>query len=107
MTEFAGAVLRRNRVGNDGKTALERLKGRKSLRPVPEFAEGVMFLPLKTEVSDGACRAYPGVFLGIRDRSDELVFTDGEGVIRARDYRCRMPSEQWRPDEVFSLKAKP
>ena len=28
------------------------------------------------------------------------IFADEGGVIRARDYRRRMPSEQWRPDDA-------
>ena len=87
LVEYASSILRRNRVGNDGKSALERLKGRRSRRHVPEFGEAIMFLPLVKIGESTGTRAYPGIYLGIRDRSDELIIVDGEGVVRARDFR--------------------
>ena len=85
LTEYAAAVLRRARVGKDGRTALERIKGRRSHLKVPEFGEAVCFKPLK--VRDTVDRYFSGVFLGFHDRSEELVVWDGAGVIRARDHR--------------------
>ena len=46
LTEYSAAILRRCRVGADGWTAFERLKGRGSAKPMPIFAERVMFRPL-------------------------------------------------------------
>ena len=43
LIEYASAILRRTKVGSDGKTPFERVKGHRSRRPLPEFFESVMY----------------------------------------------------------------
>ena len=47
LTEYAAAVLRRAKVGPDGKTAYERSKSKAFELPVAEFAEKVTYLKQK------------------------------------------------------------
>ena len=42
LVEYAATLLNLYREGKDGKTALERHKGQKHLRPMAEFGETVM-----------------------------------------------------------------
>ena len=44
LSEYAGAILRRVKVGSDGKTGFERL-GRRSRRALPGFGEKVLYHP--------------------------------------------------------------
>ena len=54
IVEYAGVLLKYYREGKDGKTALERHKGKKHLRPMAEFVESVMNLPFSSEDSPTA-----------------------------------------------------
>ena len=106
LAEYAAVLLRRVRVGADGQTAYERMRGRRSHRPLPEFGEAVFYKPLRQSSDDDDTRYFPGVFVGLRERSDEIILADGEGVIRARDYRRRVPSEQWQCTAIDEMKAR-
>ena len=58
--EYAGVVLNRCEVGHDGRTAYERLKGKKVRMPGLEFAEGVLW---KSDHRSGlwaSCRVHGG-----------------------------------------------
>ena len=70
---------------------------------MPEFAEAVMYRPLAEEARAEGIRYRPGIFLGVREKSDELIFLDGEEVVRARDYRRRMPADRWQVDALAAM----
>ena len=92
-------------MGKGRKTAFEYLRGMRSRRALPEFGETVMYRPLRNADERDDTRAYIGCFIGLRERSDEVVLADGEGVIRARDFRRLPPHEQWQPELLMKLRA--
>ena len=49
MIEHGGCLLRRYKVGEDGKTAYERIKGRRSNRMMVPFGECVWWMPLRPQ----------------------------------------------------------
>eukprot|EP00959_Pyramimonas_sp_CCMP1952_P017403 369614-Pyramimonas_sp.AAC.1 len=69
----------------DGKTAHERCRGRKLNKQIPEFGECVMYL--KTPAHNGRekleMRWESGVFLGINEKSQELIIGTPHGAIKA------------------------
>ena len=79
--KYAGAVLNRCEVGHDGRTAYERLKGKKVRIPGLEFAEGVLW---KLDNRTGAL----GELLKLLEVRD-LHLCDGQvrGAHRGRCYR--------------------
>ena len=44
-----------------------------------------------------------GVFLGVRDKSNEIIVGNKHGVAKCRDFRRRPPSEQWRKQAVSEI----
>ena len=73
MVEHAASIYRRVTVGSDGKTPVERLRGRRGRDLVAEFAEHVHYIPLRGDVAakrfakiDLEPRFLSGVFLGHR-----------------------------------------
>ena len=87
MVEHAMSVDRRTAIGEDGKTPLERIRGRRGRDVMAEFAESVLFIPLRGNISDSQKakinlepRFQDGVFLGLSDRSDEILVWCKEGI---------------------------
>ena len=89
MCEHAAYLLNRLEVGRDGKTAYERMKGKKATVLGIEFGERVM----RKEKPIGAMRKMVtqwqfGIFIGVKRSSGEITVADEKGVLRwARSIR--------------------
>ena len=103
LVAHAGALIRRTRVGADGRTPLERCRSQSCLRPMPEFGEMVMGRLLVKEPDDPDNRFVRGVFLGVRDRSGELIIGLGDMVWKIRDFRRLPAGEQWDAAAVLGI----
>ena len=80
-----------------------------------EFAESILYIPLRGDLSDKReakanlePRFQDGIFLGLTDRSDEIVvWSMTEGIRKARTIRRRPEGEMWRKDELLSVRGTP
>ena len=52
MVEHVAGIHRRTYIGTDGRTPLERLRGRRGRDVFVEFAESVLYMPLRGDLSD-------------------------------------------------------
>ena len=52
MVEHAMSIYRRTSVGSDGKTPIEHIRGRRGRDLMAEFAESVLYIPLRGDVAD-------------------------------------------------------
>ena len=121
LVSHAGDTVTRFQVGTDGKTAYERLVGKKYKGEVVEFGAKVLHrLPGVTkptlQVGKLAGRWETGVWLGNRWGSGEHIIGTAEGIVRSRAIK-RLPKDQtwdqeavaavigtpWRPDGVEGL----
>ena len=67
MVSHAAETISRFQVGKDGRTAHERLRGRKFNKVVPEFGERVHYLkPRSVGRNKAESRWGEGIFLGVR-----------------------------------------
>ena len=105
LVEHAGTLLSKYKMYSDGKTAYERVTGRKSCPPMCAFGEKILFLPLK----GARLRKWQyGVFLGIMDRSGEFVIANTEGhVIKARTVKRLVASSRWDKELLNNIKGSP
>jgi len=89
LVEHAADVLNRFAVGADGKTAVQRLKGKSCEKYVLEFGAAAMFRVCgKVEGSLMTERWFSGVWLGKRLGTEEHVVMKEDGsVVRARAVR--------------------
>ena len=89
LVEHATDVLNRFAVGRDGKTAVQRLKGKSCDKYSHEFAAPVMFRVCgKVGSASMAERWYSGIWLGKRLGTEEHVVMKEDGtVVRARSVR--------------------
>jgi hypothetical protein len=101
IPEYAAYMLNRFHVGDDGKVAYERIKGKKPSVLGIEFGEKVLY-KVKAGQKMGKLedRWKHGIFVGIRKRSNELWVSRPEGIIAVRSIR-RIPLERrWGEDCV-------
>ena len=110
LIEWAGIVLNRYMIYKDGHTAFRNITGKSSKRPVANFGEKVLYMPLKTErlkMDKVEPKMKEGLWLGIRHRSDEAIIGTTGGVVKARTIR-RLPKDQrWDQALINNLRGTP
>ena len=97
MIEHAGCLLRRFKIGSDGKTSYERVKGRKSNRMMVPFGECVWWMPMRPQSKEPTNldpRVEEGCFVGLREASDEALIMTPQGLVKCRDIRRRPGPER-------------
>ena len=104
LIEEAGAILSRCTVGKDGRTPQERLKGKKSVRPLAEFGECIWYKPLGKDNKNKMDEQWrPGVWLGVLRQTEEVLVGTGEGTVKARSVRRRPQKERWNSEEIRGI----
>ena len=108
LVEHAIQLYFRYRVGRDGRTPVERNRGRAVRRPVCEFGEQVLYMPLKAgrggKFDD---RFLPGTYLGTLMRIGETIIGTELGALRARTVRRLPEDKRWSKVAVNKLKGTP
>ena len=107
--EYAGFLLNRFEVGHDGRTAYERLKGKKSTTLGVEFGEAVHWriAPVSGALGKLSSSWREGVFLGVKGKSGELVVSDGNGIWKTRTIQRRPMDERWDQSSLDLVKYHP
>ena len=110
LIEYAGYLINRFEVGHDGKTAYERLKGKKATVLGIEFGESVHWRrrPAAREALGKAAIPFcDGVYLGVKGTTGEIIVGTGLGCFRTRTIRRKPADERWRAAEIKSLGGVP
>ena len=108
IAEYAAYLMNRLEVGKDGKTAYERVKGKRARVLGIEFGEKVLY---KRKSKDKMEKVNPrweyGIFVGVRRKSGEVWLATKDGVKRARAVRRIPKEERWSDDTVDWVKHVP
>ena len=110
LVEHAWKLMSRYQVGRDGRTAYQLHAGKPHRRQLVEFRERVHFMPIRL---GGAKQAkldpkwQDGAFIGIRDRSDEMLIITTIRVYKTRNVRRRPKLERWDFEFLMTLKGTP
>ena len=108
LLPHSAQTLNRYLVGQDGKTARQRLRGRTFKALAVEFGECVWHLRLKSAGKDKMnTRWGSGVWLGIREESNEVFVGTDEGVVKCRSIRRKAGPDRWDKDLFNSIKGTP
>ena len=101
MPEYAAYLMNRLEVGKDGKTAYERVKGKKATVLGIEFGEKLLYkVKPKEKMAKIEARWEPGIFVGVRRRSGEVWIAVKGKVFGARSVRRLPVDERWGKDCV-------
>jgi len=109
MVEHAADLLNKFAVGEDGRTAYERIKGKKYSGEALEFGRTILYrIPCKPEGGNMSERWVPGIWLGKRSVSDEHVvgLEDGSVCVTSA-VRMQLDSESWDIEFVNKLRGTP
>ena len=112
IVKYAGDVITRHKVGLDGKTPYERLKGWKSSTRVVPFGETVLWQPLKSAQNkserckmDGVYEV--GIWAGINNDNGAYYILTDKGVCQARSIRRLPDSEKHDKVVLAAIRGKP
>ena len=109
IVEHAAETINRYQVGVDGRTAYERLKGKKYNGEVFEFGQ-MVFHRFPGVVKGGSMepRWDHGIWLGKSPKSDEhLICMENGSLVKARSIIAKTPSESWSAEAVMKVKKNP
>merc|ERR1712240_75927 len=80
LVSHAAATINRHHVGQDGKTAYQRWKGKPFRREITEFGETVLYLKMGTRGRDKLdSRWETGTWMGVKDDTGECIIGTDEG----------------------------
>ena len=97
-------------VGDDGRTAFERIKGRKCRSPIAIFGERVWYMELddgKDKRPNIEKRLMDGIWLGINGRTGEHIIGTAQGVVKAYTVKRRPKEERWSLQQIHELRGTP
>jgi hypothetical protein len=97
LVEHAAKTINRYRVGQDGKTAYRRWKGKDFKVEIPEIGEKVFYLPRKIDIIDKSVPRWSyGIFVGVTDDSNEMQIAVKGDIKLVRDIRRIVKlSDRW------------
>ena len=101
LPEYAAYLVNRLEVGKDGKTAYERVRGKKATVLGIEFGEKLLYkVKIKNKLEKINARWELGIFVGVRRRSGEVWVAFKGQVISVRSVRRIPEEERWSKDCV-------
>ena len=110
LIAYAASLISKFTIGEDGKTAHERVRGRRCNKALPEFGECILYAKyVPKRVYDKLEPQWEkGVFLGINDSSQELIIGANRGVVKSTEFRHRgCEEERWNFEEVNNIQGLP
>ena len=102
LAEYAGYLVTRAEVGDDGKTAYERIKGKTAAIPGIEFGEGVLWKRRREGGPLGklTCMWEDGIYLGVKGSAGEMIVGNEKGIWRTRTTRRKPEGERWSRENM-------
>ena len=109
MVRHAAHLINISRIRADGRTAWQKMKGRRSNGSIQEFCEAVLFKVPKTHRRVGSFedRWELGCWLGCVSRSGEQLVGTSQGVYKVSAVMRRPPGERWCTELVQGIKGSP
>ena len=109
MVEYASVLINRYLVGQDGRTAHERSRGKSSKMLGFEFGEVVQFRRIPTAKRLGKLDSLwsQGVFVGYRSQSSEYMVVNADGAFKTRTIKRLPVEERWEKEPIDDMKWTP
>ena len=110
LVRWAAMLVSKFQVGEDGKTAFERIRGRKCTAPIAEFGERVWFKELEDGRGERAkieSKWHEGIWMGHKSRTGEHIIGTTTGTVKAFTVKRRAPEDRWNADEINAVKGTP
>ena len=108
LVRWAAELLSKYSPGDDGRTPCERIRGSQCKTPLVPFGETIMYLPMKTvHRNKGEPAKLPGVWLGINERTEEVLVGTHKGIVKCRTVSRLSKDQCWDAAMVNRMKGVP
>ena len=108
LVQHSANLLSRYMKVEDGCTAYRRLRGREFGASVAEFGESVMYMkPDITGKDKMDARWETGVWLGMREESNESIIGTRHGCIKVRSFKRKPESDRWQKEDIATMQGVP
>ena len=109
LIRHAACFISRCRVRPDGRTAMQKIKGRNPISKIAEFGEVVHFKIPKTQLTPGKFEDWwsDGLWLGFEMRTAEHLIGTNVGVFRVSSVMRKPEDERWSAARVRDLVGSP
>ena len=109
MLIHAGNILTCFKVQRDGRTAFQRLRGRKATSYMAQFGEKVLFQKVthSSRANKMDSRWDYGLYLGFSTRSMESNIWTPDGMEKARNIRRLTEDKRWDADMILRVSSAP
>ena len=108
LVRWSAELLSKYSSGDDGKSPYERIRGQQCRTPLVPFGELILFLPMKTiHRNKGDPAKLLGIWLGINERTEEVLVGTMEGVIKCRTNSRMSADKCWDPKLVKGMRGVP
>ena len=108
LIRWAAELISKYAVGEDGQTPYERLRKEDCVTPLVPFGETVMYLPMKiVHRNKGMPAKKAGVWLGVSERTEEILIGTKRGVVKCRTVERLGSAERWNRNNVLEMKGTP
>jgi len=111
LVMYAGFALRCYLVGRDGKTAYQRIRGKRFDRELGEFGEKVLFKRNRHTIGPSLNKWNSmwgtGIFLGVKSDSSEFFIGTSEGILKIRTIKRVPPSQRWNASTLEWIRGTP
>ena len=107
MVRWSGELISKYSPGKDGKTSYERIRGQPCRRPIVQFCESVLYLPLhaaNTDENKAEPKMKDGIWLGVIERIEEHIIGTDEGIVKCRTIKRRPVDQQWNGAQILAVK---
>ena len=110
LIEWAATILNRYVKGASGQTPYKMITGKETRRPIAEFGERVLYMKLhNATVLKGKMeeRYHQGIWLGLRQKSDEAIIATDRGVVKVKSVRRVIESKRWEAEMFMRMQGTP
>ena len=108
LVRYPAMFINLARQGEDGRSAYERRMGKRYLRELPDMGEFMCYLkPESRGVEKADTRWGDGIYVGIREESNEILVATNKGVIKVMSYKRRPEENRWDRLEFEEIKGIP
>lgn len=107
LVRWSGELITRYHTGKDKKTAYERMRGKTCNKPIAQFAESVLYMPLDSPNTDDdkICdKLRDGTWLGTNERTEEHYIGTNNGVVKCRTIKRKPEGYQWNAQQLQEMK---
>ena len=109
LVDNVADIINKFKIGHDGRTAYERLKGKTYKGVIHEFGSVILHrIPEKPQGGLMMERWVQGVWLGKRFTTDEhMIGLENGKVVRTRNVRPKSLEDTWSFEEIDKIKGQP